>query len=278
MQKRIYSVVLFAVMAVFILSACGSAAKSPTPTQESLESISTAAAQTAFVQLTQLALTMPATATFTNTPTLTMTPTAGTPTATRTKVPPVVTTCAAFTFDKDVTIPDGTAMTAGQVFTKTWRVKNTGTCPWTTSFKLAFSSGEVMGGSSVALASAVAVGDSVDLSVQLTAPNKTGKLTGIWVLLDDTGQHFGPTLTVVISVGGTVSPSPTGSLTTTATPTRTSTPHPGATSTNTPRPTNTSVAPTYTPTITLTPVPPTNTTVPSDTPVPPTETATSTPG
>jgi hypothetical protein len=30
----------------------------------------------------------------------------------------------------DVTIPDGTVMTPGNAFSKTWRVRNSGTCKW----------------------------------------------------------------------------------------------------------------------------------------------------
>lgn len=246
-----------AVIVVLVLNACKTAAKTtPTPTQESLDVISTEAAQTAFIQLTQLALTLPATATDTDTPVMTPTATYALPTGTQ--APPVVTSCGNSTFVKDVTIPDNTQMVVGQVFKKTWRVTNSGTCTWTTSFKLAFSSGDAMGGTSVSMASPVAVGQTVDLSVTLTVPNKTGTLTGWWVLLDDTGQRFGTALSVVINVS-TESPTPTGTLTTTPrgtltitpwtptkTPSNTKTPKPG-TSTRTPTITKTPI-PTETPT------------------------------
>ena len=92
-------------------------------------------------------------------------------------------------FISDVTIPDGTQMPVGTAFTKTWRVQNSGTCNWTTSFKLVFSYGEQMGGQTVSLASTVAPGQNVDISVDLKVPNKTGKLEGIWSLVDDKGQR-----------------------------------------------------------------------------------------
>ena len=134
-------------------------------------------------------------------------------------------------------------MPAGQAFTKTWKVQNSGTCAWTTSFKLTFSYGEAMGGQTVSLPASVAIGDKVNISVDLTVPNKTGKLTGVWVLVDDKGQHFGPILTVVINVGA-VSPTPTGSATA------------GATETNTPKPSKTpSETPVPSETPTETPVP-----------------------
>ncbi len=258
MQRKGLHIFLAAAITMLVLNACGSAAKNSTPTRDPLIAISTAAAQTAFVQLTQMALTMPATVVATDTPIPSQTYTPATPT--KTLVIPTVASCANYTFIKDVTIPDGTQMAIGQEFTKTWRVKNTGTCEWTTSFKLAFSYGEAMGGQPVALAETVQVGRQVDLSVKLKVPNKTGKLTGFWVLLDDSGEHFGAILTVVINVSSR-SPTPTGNLT--ETPSLTLTPVPGTTATATPTATEPSTA--------------TETSSPTETPVVPTETPTEKP-
>jgi hypothetical protein len=123
--------------------------------------------------------------------------------------------CEDSIFISDVTIPDGTQMAVGQRFTKTWRVQNTGTCTWITSFYLGFSFGEGMSGQTrVPLTAAVAPGQTTDLSVSLTVPNKTGKLTGVWSLYDNTGNNFGKLLTVVINVG-VASPTPTGNVTAT---------------------------------------------------------------
>lgn len=92
----------------------------------------------------------------------------------------------------DVTIPDGTTFTGGTAFTKTWRLKNNGTCTWTTGYSLVFSSGEKMGGpDSVPLASNVAPGQTVDLSVNLTAPAAGGSYRGFWMLRNASGVNFG---------------------------------------------------------------------------------------
>jgi hypothetical protein len=232
MQKRIYLITSIVIMGAFVLSACGGANATPTATPVSVEAIQTAAAQTVIAQLTQQAPTITPTPAFTNTPNVTATPTLAQPTLT--KPAPTAANCANYLFISDVTIPDGTQMPAGQAFTKTWRVQNTGTCTWTTNFKLAFSFGEAMGGQAVPFASAVPTGQKVDISVDLKVPNKTGKLTGAWVLVDDKGQHFGAILTVVINVGA-VSPTPTGSATVEPTQTKT----PASTSTDTPVPSET---------------------------------------
>jgi hypothetical protein len=230
-KKIIITAILLA--GVFILSACGSKAAEATPTATPVDinAVYTQAAQTVVAQLTQQAPTITPTPVFTDTPAVTATPLIQQPTST--KIPPTAASCANMTFVDDVTIPDGEQMFAGQDFTKTWKVKNSGTCTWTTGFKLAYVRGEAMGGQTVSLASAVAVGQTVDISVTLKAPSKSGQSTGVWGLMDEKGAYFGPVLTIVINVG-TLIPSPTGSAT--ATPTSTE-----------------ALAPTETPTVTLTP-------------------------
>jgi len=54
--------------------------------------------------------------------------------------------CDRAQFISDVTVPDGTTFAPGAAFNKTWRLKNVGTCTWTTSYSLVFDSGEKMGG------------------------------------------------------------------------------------------------------------------------------------
>ena len=101
-------------------------------------------------------------------------------------------TCNWAQFITDVTVPDGTNVRAGLTFTKTWRLKNIGTCTWTTSYTLVFSSGDQLGGpSSVNLKNSVAPGQTVDLSVNLTAPGTAGHYIGFWQLKSASGALFG---------------------------------------------------------------------------------------
>ncbi len=95
-------------------------------------------------------------------------------------------------FVTDVTVPDDTVFTPGTTFTKTWRLKNIGTCTWTTSYALVFDSGVQMGGqSSVNLPSSVPPGNTVDVSVTLTAPNNAGNYIGFWKFQNASGTKFG---------------------------------------------------------------------------------------
>jgi Ig-like domain from next to BRCA1 gene len=94
-------------------------------------------------------------------------------------------------FITDVTIPDGTIMTPGQAFTKTWRIKNVGTCTWTPSYAVVFSSGNSMNGPATqALTGNVNPGDQIDIPVNLTAPASPGNYTGYWKLRDSSGVLF----------------------------------------------------------------------------------------
>jgi hypothetical protein len=233
MKKQSFWILSLVLVGVLVLSACGSktAEATPSPTPLSVAAISTEAVQTFVAQLTQQAPTITPTPVFTDTPVVTATPPLAS--ASPTRPVPTAVSCANYSFVTDVTIPDGEQLPPGTNFTKTWRVKNSGTCTWTTNFKLVFVRGETMGGQSSSLPSAVTVGQTADISVNLQVPNKTGKLTGIWSLVDEQGKYFGAVLTVVINVGA-LTPSPTGSLTPTPTlGSESPTPTPTETSTST---------------------------------------------
>ncbi len=100
--------------------------------------------------------------------------------------------CDSVFFVTDVTIPDGTQINAGDIFTKTWRLRNAGTCTWTADYDLVFDDGDAMDGpASQALAGDVAPGEEVDLSVVLTAPAAAGDYLGNWQLRNASGVVFG---------------------------------------------------------------------------------------
>lgn len=127
-------------------------------------------------------------------PTVTGTP----PTATPTNTPGSVTvtvppsSCDRAQFIADVTYPDGSIVAPGQTFTKTWSLKNVGTCPWTTSYQLVFFSGEQMGGpTSAPFVENVPVGSTAKFSINLTAPSTAGSHLGYWMFKNANGALFG---------------------------------------------------------------------------------------
>jgi hypothetical protein len=100
--------------------------------------------------------------------------------------------CDAAEFVKDITIPDGTIIGAEAAFTKTWRIRNTGTCSWNTAYALAFVSGSKLDGpAALNLPGIVAPGQTVDISVPLKAPNSSGTYRGNWMLRNAAGVLFG---------------------------------------------------------------------------------------
>jgi hypothetical protein len=92
----------------------------------------------------------------------------------------------------DVTIPDDTQMQPGESFTKIWRLQNVGTCNWTSSYSVALFSGDAMEApASVPLAANVAPNASIDLPVDMIAPQVAGTYQGNWKMQNDSGESFG---------------------------------------------------------------------------------------
>jgi hypothetical protein len=90
------------------------------------------------------------------------------------------------------TVPDGTIFSPGAVFTKTWTIKNSGTCPWDTSWKLVYKSGDVMGAAYVFnMPQSVLPGQTVIIPIVFTAPSTVGTYTGYWMLESPWGCVFG---------------------------------------------------------------------------------------
>lgn len=95
-------------------------------------------------------------------------------------------------FIKDVTVLDGAVMEPEESFTKTWRIRNVGSCNWTDRYALVFSSGASMESSNVIpLKTIVKQGQLLDLSVRLSAPEKSGTYWGYWMIRNDEGEYFG---------------------------------------------------------------------------------------
>ena len=116
------------------------------------------------------------------------TPELDTPTPSETPIP-----CNRAEFVKDVNVPDGKEFDPGEDFTKTWRLENTGSCTWTSGYDIVFDGGDSMDApSSVQVTSGtVDPGETVDVSVDLTAPDDGGTYRGNWKLRDSSNVVFG---------------------------------------------------------------------------------------
>ena len=85
-------------------------------------------------------------------------------------------------FVSDVTIPDNTVIGAGETFTKTWRVSNTGTCIWASDYVLAHYSDNRMGALGDVPLDVTYPGQTADISVELKAPDSPGTYRGNFVI------------------------------------------------------------------------------------------------
>ena len=194
MKKHIiYKLTLVAL--VIILGACNMPSSGVSPAEQTAiiersvaETVAAGAAASTDQGDTTPSPTVEPGAVATDTPTPTNTPDAPSPTPSNTPIP-----CNLGRFVKDVTIPDGTVFEPGEVFTKTWRIKNVGSCAWTSGYDIVFSGGDSMGAPvSVQITSGtVSPGQNVDVSVDLTAPASEGTYRGNWQLRDPSDVIFG---------------------------------------------------------------------------------------
>lgn len=172
------------------------------PTESGADLIYTAAAQTVQAQLTQVSE-PPATAAPTPTGMAAETPqappsptlsqaTAPAPTATSVPPSPTPVPCDRAKFVKDVTYIDNSEVAPGADFVKTWRLQNDGSCTWTTGYAIIFTSGTSMGApASVPMPASVAPGATVDVSVDLTAPEDGGTYKAEFKLRNASNTVFG---------------------------------------------------------------------------------------
>lgn len=126
--------------------------------------------------------------TLTPSPLVTPAPRATTPVAspTPTPSPPTPTPTLAcelrVAYVADLTIPDGTVVKPGETVTKSWRVRNSGTCAWPDGVLLqpvVNNKPEIGPGLAVAPLDAGAEGD---LSLEVQAPAAAGEVTYVWAL------------------------------------------------------------------------------------------------
>ena len=102
-------------------------------------------------------------------------------------------------FLADVTIPDDTVIGAGDVFTKTWKLENTGGVDWV-DYSLQFVSGDEMSGVPDNVAPIETQGVA-DVNVVFTAPEQNGTYESWWALVDKNGTRVGRQFYVRIIVG-----------------------------------------------------------------------------
>ena len=181
-MRKITNIIIGLLLLTLSLTACN------LPTVDTPEEtlvgnqVLTVAAETAIAQLTLNAHAAPTNTTFL----IPTSPPTNTPEPTEEEIP-----CSRALFITDVTVEDGSEFNPGEDFEKVWRMKNTGSCTWTSFYSLVFESGDQLSGdNSVPLSGDVPPGSQVDITVDLTAPISAGSYKGIWQMRDAEGIIF----------------------------------------------------------------------------------------
>lgn len=204
-SKQIIPVILLAVW----LAACGPQETPPPPTPD-IGAIQTAAAETIMADIAATA----AAATLLTplaSPTAEPTQPVGTITVTVTMTLSLPSTpialgtplglCDDASFVQDVTVPDGSVMTPGAEFLKTWKVRNTGDCTWGAGYTIVYGGyNDKMSGVPASIGTTVIPNQDVDVSVQFKAPTKVGEYLSAWRMASPSGYPFGQFLFVKIIV------------------------------------------------------------------------------
>lgn len=95
------------------------------------------------------------------------------------------------TFLEDLTIPDNSFVPFGSLVDKQWLVTNSGTCNWTSEYRLRHTGGAVLGAyEEVALFPAKS-GVQVTIQIMFTAPFEEGLYETAWQAFDPNGLAFG---------------------------------------------------------------------------------------
>jgi Ig-like domain from next to BRCA1 gene len=112
-------------------------------------------------------------------------------------------------FVADVTVPDGTWVTVGRRFVKTWRIQNTGDVEWRSRYLTRQGVAEGSGICRSAQRQTIpttAPGRVVDISVTLTAPSLPGSCRVDWKMTDAQGHLYFPNLSgvyVIVNIADT---------------------------------------------------------------------------
>ena len=92
----------------------------------------------------------------------------------------------------DVTVPDDTHFYPGENFSKTWRLVNAGSCVWTREYSVVWFSGIDFGVTrEQGLRVDTAQGNSIDVTIDMVAPQSPGTYQSNWKLRNNKGMLFG---------------------------------------------------------------------------------------
>ena len=91
----------------------------------------------------------------------------------------------------------------GKPLIRNWRIRNSGTCVWSTSYRLVYAYGNSpaarLGAQAITLTTEIQPNQTYDLRLSLITPTAPGDYRGVWQMVDATGRPFGERLYVTVS-------------------------------------------------------------------------------
>ncbi|NTW12661.1 MAG: hypothetical protein HGA30_05050 [Anaerolineales bacterium] len=103
-------------------------------------------------------------------------------------------------FIEDLTIPDNSFVPFGSSVDKQWRVENSGTCNWTSGYRLRHTGGAVLGAPEEVALYPARSGTQVTIQINFTAPFEEGLYESAWQAFDPNGLAFGDPIYIRILV------------------------------------------------------------------------------
>ena len=95
------------------------------------------------------------------------------------------------TFVSDLTIPDNTSITYGSTIDKQWVVENSGTCHWSSDYRLKHIGGAALGAPEEIALYPARAGTQATIQILFTAPFTDGDYESAWQAIDPQGIAFG---------------------------------------------------------------------------------------
>ncbi|MCB9136327.1 MAG: hypothetical protein H6636_12930 [Anaerolineales bacterium] len=123
-----------------------------------------------------------------------------TPLPTPLSVTPTPSCTNSLTYLEDLTLPDGTNVTPGEILDKRWQVKNDGTCNWESGYTLRLITGPDMGAKPEQALYPARADTETTLRILYTAPAESGIYRSAWQAYDPSGQAFGDPIFIEIVV------------------------------------------------------------------------------
>lgn len=122
-------------------------------------------------------------------------------------IPSATVTCVnSARFLADLTVPDGSVVSAGEAIDKRWSVENDGTCDWGPGYRLVHVAGEGLSGPAEVALFPARAGSSAVWQVVLQAPTAPGQYISQWQARAPDGTLFGDLVFVIVVV---TTPQPT---------------------------------------------------------------------